>query len=42
MREYLRADSGTLKQNLYVMNPTKFHACQYLIQHHEQVTLIRA
>ncbi|TPX18537.1 uncharacterized protein E0L32_011575 [Thyridium curvatum] len=32
--EYLKAP-GRKKQLLYVMNPTKFQACQYLINYHE-------
>lgn len=36
MREYLRpGTTATLRQLLYVMNPTKLRACQYLVQYHE-------
>ena len=36
MREYLRPGvSATQKQLLYVMNPSKLRACQYLVQYHE-------
>ncbi|KAK3356951.1 P-loop containing nucleoside triphosphate hydrolase protein [Lasiosphaeria hispida] len=33
--EYLKA-SSRMKRTLYAMNPTKFQACQYLINYHEQ------
>ena len=36
-REYLRTSSLSQKQLLYVMNPNKFQACEFLIRHHEQV-----
>ena len=35
-REYLRPENSSRKQALYVMNPTKFRACQYLMEYHEQ------
>lgn len=34
-REYLRENSRK-RTLLYVMNPKKFQACQYLINYHEQ------
>lgn len=34
-REYLKADSRK-RRLLYVMNPKKFQACQYLINYHER------
>ncbi|RYP54428.1 hypothetical protein DL769_010352 [Monosporascus sp. CRB-8-3] len=34
--EYLRATDRGLKQNLYVMNPRKIQACQFLIDYHER------
>ena len=34
-REYLRASSARLKRLLYVMNPNKFRACEYLVKLHE-------
>lgn len=37
MREYLRLDSAARRQLLYVMNPNKFQACQFLVQYHEEV-----
>ncbi|CAJ2506425.1 Uu.00g005550.m01.CDS01 [Anthostomella pinea] len=33
--EYLRTKDRGLKQNLYVMNPAKIQACQFLIDYHE-------
>ncbi|KAM7223889.1 P-loop containing nucleoside triphosphate hydrolase protein [Rhypophila decipiens] len=33
--EYLRANAR-MKRTLYAMNPTKFQACQYLIDYHER------
>ena len=36
-REYLRPTNAARRQLLYVMNPQKFQACQFLIQYHEQV-----
>lgn len=36
-REYLKKDNAARRQLLYVMNPNKFQACQFLIQYHEQV-----
>jgi len=36
MREYLRPENSARRQALYVMNPTKFQACQYLIDYHEK------
>ena len=36
MREYLRRDrSASQRQLLYVMNPNKLRACQYLVRYHE-------
>jgi hypothetical protein len=35
--EYLKKDNAARRQLLYVMNPNKFQACQFLIQYHEQV-----
>jgi DNA excision repair protein ERCC-3 len=34
--EYLRPENAARKQALYVMNPSKFRTCQYLMQYHEQ------
>ncbi|KAH9900584.1 P-loop containing nucleoside triphosphate hydrolase protein [Xylariomycetidae sp. FL2044] len=34
--EYLRTNDRGLKQNLYVMNPRKIQACQFLIDYHEK------
>ncbi|KAL7626318.1 DNA repair helicase RAD25 [Parahypoxylon ruwenzoriense] len=34
--EFLRANDRGLKQNLYVMNPRKIQACQFLINYHEK------
>ncbi|GMH32450.1 hypothetical protein BSKO_00284 [Bryopsis sp. KO-2023] len=34
-REYLKEENSPKKQLLYVMNPTKFMACQFLISYHE-------
>ena len=34
--EYLRTKDRGLKQNLYVMNPRKIQACQFLIDYHER------
>ena len=36
-REYLKKDNAARRQLLYIMNPAKFQACQFLIQYHEQV-----
>ena len=36
-REYLKKENSARRQLLYVMNPNKFQACQFLIQYHEQV-----
>ncbi|GAB4818176.1 hypothetical protein N2152v2_005222 [Parachlorella kessleri] len=36
-REYLRPSNASRKQLLYVMNPTKFQACQFLVDYHERV-----
>jgi DNA excision repair protein ERCC-3 len=33
--EYLKPDNSARRQALYVMNPTKFRTCQYLMQYHE-------
>ncbi len=41
-REYLKKDNAARRQLLYVMNPNKFQACQFLIQYHEQaITLLQ-
>ena len=37
-REYLKKENAARRQLLYVMNPNKFQACQFLIQYHEQVS----
>lgn len=34
-REYLKKENAARQQLLYVMNPNKFRACQFLIQYHE-------
>ncbi|CAL5442595.1 unnamed protein product [Camellia sinensis] len=34
--EYLKKENSKKKQALYVMNPNKFRACEFLIQFHEQ------
>ncbi|KAI0395318.1 P-loop containing nucleoside triphosphate hydrolase protein [Xylariaceae sp. FL0594] len=34
--EYLKTDDRSLKANLYVMNPRKIQACQFLIDYHEK------
>lgn len=34
--EYLKPDNQRRRQALYVMNPNKFRACEYLIRFHEQ------
>ncbi|GMH28867.1 hypothetical protein Nepgr_030710 [Nepenthes gracilis] len=34
--EYLKKDNAKRKQALYVMNPNKFRACEFLIRFHEQ------
>ncbi|KAI0166459.1 P-loop containing nucleoside triphosphate hydrolase protein [Xylariaceae sp. FL1272] len=34
--EYLRTNDRGLKANLYVMNPRKIQACQFLIDYHER------
>ncbi|KAF9597424.1 hypothetical protein IFM89_018870 [Coptis chinensis] len=34
--EYLRKENSKKKQALYVMNPNKFRACEFLIRFHEQ------
>ena len=36
-REYLRPEHSVRRQLLYVMNPNKFMACQFLIWYHERV-----
>ena len=36
-REYLKKENAARRQLLYIMNPTKFQSCQFLVQHHEQV-----
>ncbi|KAG0566665.1 hypothetical protein KC19_7G079900 [Ceratodon purpureus] len=35
-REYLKKENSRKKQGLYVMNPNKFRACEFLIRFHEQ------
>ena len=35
-REYLRPQNSSRKQLMYVMNPNKFMACQFLINWHER------
>ena len=35
--QYLRPENASRKQALYVMNPNKFRACQYLMEYHEQM-----
>ena len=37
-REYLKKDNAARRQLLYVMNPNKFQACQFLIEYHEQAS----
>ena len=39
-REYLKKENAARRQLLYVMNPNKFQACQFLIQYHEQVCAV--
>ena len=34
-REYLKKDNAARRQLLYIMNPNKFRACQFLIEFHE-------
>ncbi|KAK1403566.1 DNA helicase [Heracleum sosnowskyi] len=34
--EYLKEENSKMKQALYVMNPNKFRACEYLIRFHEE------
>ncbi|XP_071715451.1 general transcription and DNA repair factor IIH helicase/translocase subunit XPB1-like [Rutidosis leptorrhynchoides] len=34
--EYLKKENSKKKQTLYVMNPNKFRACEYLIRSHEE------
>ncbi|KAJ7521765.1 hypothetical protein O6H91_19G067000 [Diphasiastrum complanatum] len=34
--EYLKKDNSRKRQALYVMNPNKFRACEFLIRFHEQ------
>ena len=36
MKEYLMASNSRLKQLLYVMNPAKFRACEFLVRFHEE------
>jgi len=36
-REYLKKENGPRRQLLYVMNPNKFMATQFLIEYHERV-----
>ncbi|GAQ80913.1 putative Xeroderma pigmentosum group B protein [Klebsormidium nitens] len=35
-REYLKKENAGKQQALYVMNPNKFQACEFLIRYHEQ------
>ena len=35
-KEYLKPECASKQQLLYVMNPTKFMACEFLIRYHEQ------
>ena len=35
--EYLKKENVPRRQLLYVMNPAKFMACQFLIEYHERV-----
>ncbi|XP_024378894.1 general transcription and DNA repair factor IIH helicase/translocase subunit XPB1 [Physcomitrium patens] len=35
-REYLKKENSRKKQGLYVMNPNKFRACEFLIRFHEE------
>lgn len=34
--EYLKKENASRRQLLYVTNPNKFRACQFLINYHEQ------
>lgn len=34
--EYLKKDNSRKRQGLYVMNPNKFRACEFLLRFHEQ------
>jgi len=36
-REYLKPDNASLRQLLYVLNPNKFQACQWLMEYHERI-----
>lgn len=36
-RAYLSKEHAPRKQLLYVMNPNKFMACQFLVEYHERV-----
>jgi hypothetical protein len=40
-REYLKKENAARRQLLYVMNPNKFQACQFLIQYHEQASILK-
>ena len=40
-REYLKKENAARRQLLYVMNPNKFQACQFLIQYHEQARILK-
>ena len=40
-REYLKKENAARRQLLYVMNPNKFQACQFLIQYHEQASVLK-
>ncbi|KAK9813915.1 hypothetical protein WJX73_004570 [Symbiochloris irregularis] len=36
-KEYLRPENSAKKQLLYVMNPNKFMACEFLVNYHERM-----
>ena len=38
-RAYLDKSNAARKQLLYVMNPNKFMACQFLVEYHERASL---
>jgi len=35
--EYLKQNKAPIRHLLYVMNPNKFRACQFLVDYHERV-----
>ena len=39
-RAYLNKEHQARKQLLYVMNPNKFMACQFLVEYHERVSML--